>query len=403
VEQWEKSYEGVDVKALVFGGAGQLTLETVDDPTPAPGEVVIRPDVVQVCATDVMNFERNPPYWSEDDGKRQRGGKWVAVMTEGMVPGHEGGGEVVAVGAGVTEYALGDRLVVDSIYRCGECQACREMRFVNCERMPAHSNRPGSPTYLGVNAADPSFGRGLMAEYCAVPVSMSYRVPDSVSAIASVAAEIGGVTLASVRTSGIQLGDTVVQIGGTLYGSHRMQLARLAGAGTIIYVESNPVRRAWAAKHGFADLIIDPAETDAAAVVRELHPRGVDLVFPSAVEPGSWGMAQRMVRQRGTVVPFDADPRLHLDFMDGFEAVAMTADGVTWTGHWPPIACAEPIKGGKDRNDHQLFMNLMAQGRIDGAAPITHVASMWGDIDGIRYAFTSPWSTEVRTAIQVSR
>jgi len=382
-------------------------VEDLPVPAPGAGELLIKPHYAQVCLTDVLNAQRWPPVWPSalpDGRRRQHAGRWAAAMSDGMVPGHEGGGEVVEVGPGVDGFAVGDRVLVDATYRCGTCPECATMMWRDCRRFAARtaSGRAVGPTYLGVNSSRPEeFGRGLMAEYCAVPAAMSYRCPDEVSSLGLVGGEIGGATLASVRCSGLQLGDNVVQIGGQLFGGYRMQLARLAGADRIVYVESNAARREWAQRLELADLVVDPGREAAVDAVRERFPHGADVVFSSCVEAGSWALAARVVRRGGTVVPFDSDPRLSEHHLDGFDAAMITGNGVRWLGHWPPIATAEPLKGGKDRNDHQIFVDLMAQGRIDGGAPVTRMVSLWDEVDAISEAFRDAWRTEVRTAVRI--
>jgi threonine dehydrogenase-like Zn-dependent dehydrogenase len=398
------------VRALVFRAGVGLGIEDLPEPTPRPDELLIRPHYVQLCLTDVLNAERWPPRWDEytDDGRRrQHGGRWGYAWTDGMVPGHEGGGDVVAVGSAVTGFGVGDRVLVDAVYRCGRCPECLAHRVRECRvylRRDA-AGRPAGPTYLGVNAPEPErFGRGMLAEYCAVPATMCYRCPPEVPPLGVVGGEIGGATLGSVRCSGMRLGDHVVQIGGQLFGGHRLQLARAAGADRVIYVESDSVRRGWAEERGLADAVIDPGAGDARQQVRAALGGAADVVFASAVEPGSWRLAARIVRPGGIIVPFDSDPRLPEVFLDGFDTALLTERGVRWTGHLPLIGASDPSRDGRtpqSRNDHQIFVDLMAQGRIDGGAAVTSVVSLWDDVESLRRAFRTPWREDVRTAVRV--
>lgn len=394
------------MRAVVFHGAKNIALEDIPEPRLTAGDLLIKPFYAQICTTDVLNYDAWPPEWGPGpDGRpRQRGGKARGIFSEGMVPGHEGGGVVVEVGSAVERYEPGDRVIVDATYHCGTCPECQGMIWRDCRVFNHRHNRPGwaHPTYLGINSGDPEeFGRGLMSELCAVPANMCYLAPNEISDLATVAGEIGGPILTSVRTSGMQLGDNVVQIGGELYGSYRMQLCRLAGADKVIYIEENVARRSWATRNGLADAVIDPAVDDPVEVVLSLLPAGADVVFTSNTVKGSWKTATEVVRRCGTVVPFDSDPRLPDIFMDGFDGTDLNAKGVSWRGDWPPISCAEPVKGGKARNDHQIFIDLMAQRRIDGGLPVTKVVSLWDDIDEIATTFTESWRSEVRTAVRI--
>lgn len=394
------------MRAVLFHGAGSISIGDIPEPRPEPHEVVIKPYFAQVCITDVLNYAQWPPRWDDlPNGRpRQCHGRWPGVLTDGMVPGHEGGGEVVEVGSEVTELRIGDRVIIDATYRCGQCPECQSHLERDCRVYATLGNQPDwiHPLYIGINSGSPErFGRGLMAEYCAVPEAMCYRCPDSVGPLATVAGEIGGPELASVRCSGLQLGDNVVQIGGEYYGSYRMQLSRVAGADRVIYVEPNRVRREWAQRHDLADLIIDPTEVDPIDAVRTEFPIGADVVFASNTVEGSWAMASGAVRRCGTVVPFGSDPRLPNVQLEGFDSTTLTANGVRWLGDWPPIACGDVLKGGRSRNDHQIFINLMSQGRIDGTQPVTMVVSLWDEVEVISRAFTDAWTSEVRTAVRI--
>lgn len=395
------------MRAVVFHGAGDLRVEDVPEPTVGSGDVLLRPYYAQVCLTDVLNYERWPAVWdpvAPSGRPAQQGGRWVADYTLGMVPGHEGGGEVVAVGADVPHLRPGDRVLVDAVFRCGSCAGCHRMLPLECQYHAARTNRPDhpGPLFLGVNSGQPeAFGRGLMAELCAVPASMCYPCGPGVTDLATVAGEIGGITLTSVRTSGMQLGDNVVQVGGQLYGSYRLQLARLAGADHLAYVEPSATLRRWAVAHQLADLVVDPGAEDPVAAVRGLMPAGADVVFASATVPGSWATALKLVRRGGSVVPFDADPRLGDDHLSGFDGSRAVRDGVRWLGSWPPVASADVLKGGQDRNDHRIVADLMGQGRLDGGLPVTMIASLWDEPADIVRCFTEPWRSEVRTAVRI--
>ncbi|MCF6118139.1 alcohol dehydrogenase catalytic domain-containing protein [Mesorhizobium muleiense] len=97
------------MKAARLHAAGDLRVEDVPSPgEPAPGWVRLKVTAAGICGSDLHNF---------------RTGQWISRAPS--VVGHEFAGEVTAVGAGVSQVALGDRVVADSRFWCGECPACR--------------------------------------------------------------------------------------------------------------------------------------------------------------------------------------------------------------------------------------------------------------------------------------
>ncbi|MEA2789939.1 MAG: L-iditol 2-dehydrogenase, partial [Acetobacteraceae bacterium] len=109
------------MKAWVLGAPGELSLS--EKPTPVPGraEVLVRIDAVAICATDLEIIHHGPPAMIE-------GGM---PFNKGFTPGHEYMGTVAALGAGVDEYAVGDRVTVEIHAGCGQCKRCREGMYTS--------------------------------------------------------------------------------------------------------------------------------------------------------------------------------------------------------------------------------------------------------------------------------
>src|SRR5215203_4963088 len=104
------------MRAVVFSGPGQFSLEDVPDPIPGPREVVVRVEAVGICGTDIDVL----------DGE-------VAPTVFPIIPGHETSVVVEAVGDEVTELAPGDHVSVDPPLTCGECSFCSVGRGNLCE------------------------------------------------------------------------------------------------------------------------------------------------------------------------------------------------------------------------------------------------------------------------------
>ena len=110
------------MKAWVLGNPGELKL--VDKAVPVPGraEVLLRIDAVAICATDLDVIDHGPPAMIE-------GG---LPYNKNFTPGHEYMGTVAALGPGVDEYRIGQRVTVEIHAGCGQCKRCREGMYTSC-------------------------------------------------------------------------------------------------------------------------------------------------------------------------------------------------------------------------------------------------------------------------------
>jgi L-iditol 2-dehydrogenase len=110
------------MKAWVLGNPGELTLVDKPVPTPKKAEVLVRIDAVAICATDLEIIKHGPPSMIQ-------GG---LPFNKNFTPGHEYMGTVVALGPGVDEYAIGDRVTVEIHAGCGQCVRCRQGMYTSC-------------------------------------------------------------------------------------------------------------------------------------------------------------------------------------------------------------------------------------------------------------------------------
>jgi L-iditol 2-dehydrogenase len=110
------------MKAWVLGDPGEITLS--EKPVPAPGraEVLVRIDAVAICATDLEIIHHGPP-------AQIQGGD---PFNKNFTPGHEYMGTVVALGQGVDEYEIGERVTVEIHSGCGQCKRCRQGMYTSC-------------------------------------------------------------------------------------------------------------------------------------------------------------------------------------------------------------------------------------------------------------------------------
>ncbi len=222
-----------------FGAANQFSMQTVPDPRPGPGEVLLRVRACGVCYHDVINRRGSLPRTSVP-----------AIL------GHEVAGEVIEVGAGVTTWKVGDRAATLQRLSCGACPSCESGRGSLCKR----DNR--------------FFGEELSGGYAAqmvAPIAGIGRIPDGMPwAVAATVCCTAGTAVHVVRTRGrIQSGETVLVTGASGgVGLQTVQLARLDGA-RVIAVTSNSAKVKALYNAGAHEVVVAP-KLDFAGTVRKL-------------------------------------------------------------------------------------------------------------------------------------
>ncbi len=110
------------MKAWVLGDPGELIYTEKPTPVPKKAEVLVRIDAVAICATDLDVIYHGPPALIQ-------GG---VPYNKNWTPGHEYMGTVVALGPGVDEYKIGQRISVEIHAGCGQCKRCREGMYTSC-------------------------------------------------------------------------------------------------------------------------------------------------------------------------------------------------------------------------------------------------------------------------------
>lgn len=142
---FDSSYE-----AVVIEGPGKAALMQVSMPEVRPGDVVIKVAYVGVCSTDVEIFDGTLGYFAEGPASYP------------IIPGHEMSGEVVAAGTSVRGLSEHDRVVVECIQSCGDCEQCLRGNWIGC----------ADRRELGVLKAN-----GAYAQYVVVPYRFVHKVP----------------------------------------------------------------------------------------------------------------------------------------------------------------------------------------------------------------------------------
>ncbi len=260
------------MKAVRYFGPGQpFRLVDVPKPDPQAGEVRVSIRAAGMCHTE-LHFESG-------------------LLNLGVAPltmGHEIAGTIDAVGTGVDEARVGDRVLVYYYAGCGSCEWCQR----------GDENLCGS-----LKAEYGFFNDGGYAPYITVPDRNAVTLPDAVSFEA--AAPIGcGVTTAvhACRLAEVKAGHTVVVYGVGTVGYGLIQVAGLAGA-RVIGVGRTPAKLRLARELGAADVIDASGQMDVAGAVREATGgRGADVVFELVATAETMEQASRMLAKRGRLM-----------------------------------------------------------------------------------------------------
>jgi 2-desacetyl-2-hydroxyethyl bacteriochlorophyllide A dehydrogenase len=308
--------------ALVISRPGQFEVETVRDPTPGRGELVVAPRAVGVCGTDLHIVDGHFP---------------PAVYP--LIPGHEFAGEVVAVGKEVEEFSLGDRVAVDPSLFCGHCTYCRRQRGNLCVNWGAIGDT--------VN--------GAFAEYVPIPSRNAYRLPDDMTWGAGALVEPLSCVVHGLRRLDMAAGSELLIVGAGTIGLLLLQSALRSGATAVDVVDTDPSRREIAKTVG--------ARIAAASIEELLEHRsiGYEYSIEATGVPAAATAALAGLCRGGTMLVFGVAPaeaRLPLS------QFAVYNDEITVLGSMAVLNTFEPA------------LRLMETGAIRVDAMVTHTYAL---------------------------
>ena len=272
------------VQGVVARGKGApVTVETVVVPDPGPGEAVVKVQACGVCHTDLHYREGG----INDDFP--------------FLLGHEAAGVVEAVGAGVTDVAPGDYVILNWRAVCGQCRSCKRGRPQYCF---ATHNATQKMTLEDGTVLSPALGIGAFVEKTLVAAGQCTKVdPAAAPAVAGllgcgVMAGLG----AAINTGNVQRDDTVAVIGCGGVGNAAIAGARLVGARRIVAVDVDDKKLEWAKEFG-ATHTVNSTTTDAVEAIQAATDGfGADVVIDAVGRPETWKQAFYGRDLAGTVV-----------------------------------------------------------------------------------------------------
>jgi L-iditol 2-dehydrogenase len=270
------------MKAAVFVGVQQLEVRTIPDPLLPEDGLLLEVKACGVCGSDLRRWKEGPP-----------------AGVENVVPGHEVGGIVLEVGAGVKGYAPGDRLAVAPDVHCGWCYYCQRGMYNLCDSWRSLGVTPGLPG---------GFAQKMALDGEILSHGIIHHMPDGLSFVAGALAEPCSSVLAAHHKAGTSLDDTVVIMGAGPIGCLHMAIARARGA-RIILSEPSDQRREMARRFR-PDALIDPFHEDLGERVRQLTGGlGADIVVCANPVAATQTQAVEIVRKAGRVILFGGLPK----------------------------------------------------------------------------------------------
>jgi 2-desacetyl-2-hydroxyethyl bacteriochlorophyllide A dehydrogenase len=257
------------MKVIYYPAWDQLELREVPEPSPKPGEVVLRVKAVGICGSELHGFAVH-----------------AARRTPPSILGHEFCGEILSVGEGVIGFKPGDRVGVNSVISCGKCADCHDGNVHLCRENEVFGmKRPGG-----------------FAEQCAVPAATLLHLPSALGPIQGSLLEplANGVHAVSLLQQ--RFPETVVVFGAGTIGLFALQVAGISGAIRLIVIDTHDARLETARRLG-ASAVLNPKKADVVAMVRNMTGgRGADITIDAVGAAETRRASVSAVRRGGEVV-----------------------------------------------------------------------------------------------------
>jgi L-iditol 2-dehydrogenase len=264
--------------AAVLRGREDLRIEQVPLPVAGPGELIVRVGAALTCGTDLKVYRR---------------GYHAKMLTLDRLFGHELAGTVDSIGAGVTSFQPGDRVVPLNSAPCDACFFCRAGQQNLCD--------------------DLLFNNGAYAESIRIPARIvaknTLRLPEGMPFEHAALTEPLACVMRGLEESSAHAGQTAIVLGAGPIGLLFIHAASLMGLHVIAVVKRQD--QVATARHFGAAAIVRIADVDdPIAAARALTPdgRGADLVFEAVATPEAWQWAVQMARKGGLVNLFGGPP-----------------------------------------------------------------------------------------------
>jgi len=357
-----------EVRGVIARAKGApVTLETIVVPDPGPGEAVVAISACGVCHTDLHYRE---------------GG----INDEfPFLLGHEASGVVESVGPDVTSVEPGDHVILNWRAVCGTCRACAKGKPWYCF---ATFNAAQKMTLTDGTELSPALGIGAFCDKTLVAAGQCTKVDEAATPAAAgllgcgVMAGIG----AAINTGNVGRGDTVAVFGCGGVGNAAIAGSRLAGAATIIAVDLDDQKLAWAKDFGATHVVNAGEEDPVGAIKAATGGFGADVCIEAVGNPAVYRQAFEARDLAGTVVLVGVptpEMTIELPFQEVFGRGGALKS--SWYGDCLPS------------RDFPMLIDLYLQGRLDLDGFVSETIG----IEGVEDAFHKMEAGEVLRSVVV--
>jgi len=259
-------------RALRLDAEHRLWIEEQPIPEPGEGEVLVRIRANGICGSDIHFYER--------------GVLGPFVVREPYTPGHEAAGEIVALGSGVTERAVGQAVVIEPGVPCRRCRYCKMGRYNQCPDV----------VFLSVPGID-----GTFRDYITVPWDFTHPMPEGMTWERGACIEPVAVAVHAINRAKIVPGAMVEVLGVGPIGLLVVQAAFAVGAGKVLALDKQEMRLALARRLGAVPINVeeeDPLE----AVLARTEGQGTEFTFEAAGHSSATALAPEITATAGVVI-----------------------------------------------------------------------------------------------------
>ncbi|MGO1538447.1 MAG: zinc-dependent alcohol dehydrogenase [Leucobacter sp.] len=257
------------MRRVVVTAPDVFEITNVAKPAPLPDEVLVEMTVSGVCGSDTHAAHGAHPF-----------------VPLPYAPGHEVVGVVRGAGENAAEWKDGDRVTVEPTLPCWECKMCTTERSNLCENL----------RFFGCG-----YEQGGMADFFTVDQKRLHRIPDEFSDLQAALIEPLSTPVHAVRLAGDVKDKAVVVLGAGTIGLFVLAAARYAGARTVVMTDMLEAKRERALRLG-ADAVVDAADPQSVAQIREILGESADVVFDCVALQPTVNQACELADKAGTVM-----------------------------------------------------------------------------------------------------